>query len=217
MAGATAQNHEITSICFLLDESGSMNSIKESTKSSILECIQKFSQDGECFISLYTFSSGYNNPNEVLIERLHYVNSNEHIEFEYCPGGMTALYDAQMCAIQQFDHTINEHKTTIVPDKIIFITITDGEENDSFTYTAENLKRIINEKKTQGWQFMYIGANQDAFHSAGQMGIRAHGSQNYEATDEGIATVMRNVSRAISAYRTNHTHIVDMNSGFVSQ
>jgi len=200
---------EITCICFLLDESGSMHTIQESTKSSIMECKQKLSEDGECYFSLYTFSSGYEDINDTLSIQIDYINSDEEFEFGYHPGGMTALFDGQMAGVNRLYHKIQDFEHP--PHKVIFVTVTDGEENDSYTYNSTEVKeRIQHLQDTEQWQFVYLGANQDSFHSAGQLGVHTHGTQNYTASDEGISLAMRHVSRAISTYRRNASQIVDV-------
>ena len=202
---------DITQVCFLVDESGSMHSIEDSTKANIIECKQKLSADGECYFSLYTFSSGYpNNPENTLNVRIDCVNSTEDLAFEYMPGGMTALYDAQMVGINHLRNRIQGMDVAIRPSKIIFVTITDGEENDSQNYTSAQVKERINHlKDNEDWQFAYIGANQDSFRSAGQLGVNAGGTLNYSATDEGISFAMKSCSRAISSYRRNMSQNVE--------
>ena len=202
---------DITCVCFLVDESGSMHTIEGSTKTNIQECRQKLSADGECFFSLYTFSSGYpNDPESTLNVRLNYINSTEDLEFEYMPGGMTALYDAQMVGINHLRNRIQDMDVAVRPSKIIFVTITDGEENDSQNYTSAQVRERINYlKDNEDWQFVYIGANQDSFHSAGQLGVNARGTLNYSATDEGISFAMESCSRAISSYRRNMSQEVE--------
>ena len=208
---ATNPVTDITCVCFLVDESGSMQTIKDRTKTNIQECRQKLSADGKCFFSLYSFSSGFpNDPESTLNVRLDYVNSTEDQEFEYVPGGMTALYDAQMVGINHLYERIQGMEEAVRPSKIIFVTITDGEENDSRNYTSAQVRTRINHlKENEDWQFAYIGANQDSFHSAEQLGVNAGGTLNYSATDEGISFAMESCSRAISSYRRNMSQEVE--------
>ena len=202
---------QITCICLLLDESGSMGTIKDSVKRSILECKQKLSADGECYFSLYTFSSGNEDINNTLIIKIDYINSDEEFEFDYLPGGMTGLYDAQMAGVNRLYHKIKNLPKPHQPNKVVFVTVTDGEENDSCIYNSTEVKTKIQYlQDTEQWQFVYLGANQDSFDSARQLGVSGGGTQNYVASDEGISLVMRNVSRAISAYRTSTSTTVDM-------
>jgi len=207
----TNPDTDITHVCFLVDESGSMRSIEDSTKTNILECKQKLSADGECYFSLYTFSSGFaNDPGSTLNIRLDCVNSTEDLAFEYMPGGMTALLDGQMVGINHLHERIQSMEEAVRPSKIIFVTITDGEENDSQNYTSAQVRARINHlKDNENWQFAYIGANQDSFRSAGQLGVNAGGTLNYSATDEGISFAMKSCSRAISSYRRNESQEVE--------
>ena len=202
---------ELTCVCFLIDESGSMESIEDSTKMSIHECAQKLSADGNCIFSLHTFNSG--NPedvNQTIQIQLDCVDTKDDIEFDYEPSGMTALFDAQMVSMNHLYEQIMNAPEEERPSKIIVVTVTDGNENDSSTYTNTEVRIRINElKNTYGWNFIYIGANQDAFLSAANIGVQEEAALNYQATDEGIESAMRSVSRAISSYRRTESLIVE--------
>jgi hypothetical protein len=53
-------------------------------------------------------------------------------------------------------------KQSVKPeDKVLVTIITDGEENSSREYNASTIKQLVEDLKSKGWIFAYIGANQD--------------------------------------------------------
>jgi len=88
----------------------------------------------------------------------------------YSPRGSTALLDA-------IGKTIKKHT-----DKtgVVFIIQTDGQENGSTTYTRAHVKDLVEQKTADGWVFMYLGANQDAFTEAGGLGLAGANTFNYD-------------------------------------
>ena len=106
------------------------------------------------------------------------------------PRGSTALLDA-------IGRAIKECKTESIPTIII---LTDGQENSSRTYTKAHIKDLIFERQKEGWTFMYLGANQDAFAEAGSMGIAPACTMNYDA--DKTPDVFRALSATVSQRAT---------------
>lgn len=102
----------------------------------------------------------------------------------YKPRGSTALLDAIGSVIKDS------------PPKTVVI-LTDGFENASKTYTKAHIKDLITQKIKDGWDFVYLGANQDAFSEASQLGICPAATLNYDANKTPEA--FRNLSQAMSA------------------
>ena len=76
----------------------------------------------------------------------------------YRPQGWTNLYDAIGETIINTDKRIRE--LDHVP-AVLFVIITDGEENSSRTHTLDSVKNLIKAREEDGWTFIYMGANQD--------------------------------------------------------
>jgi hypothetical protein len=60
------------------------------------------------------------------------------------------------------------------------VILTDGYENGSRQYTKAHIKDLIEAKTKEGWTFVYLGANQDAFAEAGDLGISQNCTMNYD-------------------------------------
>jgi hypothetical protein len=60
------------------------------------------------------------------------------------------------------------------PGKVIFVIVTHGLENASRTYTREQVfERIRHQTEVYGWEFVYLGAKQDAIAAGARVGIDA--------------------------------------------
>jgi hypothetical protein len=87
------------------------------------------------------------------------------------------------------------------PDKVLFVIITDGEENASHRSTRQDVfDRITRQRQTYSWQFLYLGANQDAIGEAASFGIGAGQAINYVASEQGMRNVMRSATSSSYSY-----------------
>jgi hypothetical protein len=164
----------------ILDESGSMSSIKEPTIRGFNEVVQTVKglegqfPDQEHFISLVTFNGlGIktllsNEPVKLLEE----IDGNK-----YQPNSMTPLYDAMGFSITK----IRKDLDAVIDPKVLVTVLTDGEENDSKEYNGEAIANLVAEMKNKGWVFTYIGANHDVEKFA--LSINITNTMAYQAND----------------------------------
>jgi len=182
----------------IVDASGSMGSIYQQALTGMNETIktirsvQENDSSVEQYLTLLSFSNGG--------ERLQYVYDNVAIdtakditEKDYELRGCTALYDAIGISVTELRKSVSKE------DKALVTIITDGYENDSRKWNSWEVKQLIDELRTQGWVFTYIGANQDVEAEAHKMGVV--NSYKFEATIEG--TVEMFAKEASSRKRWN--------------
>lgn len=174
----------------IIDESGSMQSIKKEAIDSVNETIQtirsaqKKHEEQEHYVSLVTF----NNDVKTIYECVAADEVKELTAETYQPDCCTALYDAMGISLNALRKKVAED------DKVLVTVVTDGEENASMEYSGKAVKALIDELKAKGWVFAYIGANQDVEAVAATISIT--NVMNFEATSEGTAAMSSRLSRA---------------------
>lgn len=190
-------NKDLTVLMLIIDQSGSMGIIREESQQALdaLVNAQK-NEPGDLAIKLITFN------HDVDIHPL--VKSDEFKGVTLQPQGMTALHDAMGLGIKSLDAEITElAKDDNMPGKVIVVTLTDGAENSSREYAAESVRRLVDAFQTgENWEFIFLGANQDAITTAKQFGISRGSTMTYVASAEGIDESIRATTRYISDTRS---------------
>jgi len=112
----------------------------------------------------------------------------------YVPRGGTPLFDA----VGRTMHAISERVPAHQP--VLFVIQTDGQENASQEWTRERLFAAIKAKETDGWTFIFLGADQNAYAQASLMGISVGNTMAYASSDTaGAYSVMAAATRCYSA------------------
>lgn len=189
----------LTELVFILDKSGSMSGLETDTIGGYNSMLEKQKAlEGECRITTVLFDNNY----ELLHDRIDIRAVSPISEKEYQVGGSTALLDALGRTISKIGnaqkHTADDYRA----EKVLFVIITDGEENSSREYSAQKIKAQIERQKTKyGWEFIFLGANIDAVQTASRFGIAPDRAQNYHADSEGIELNFRVMSEAVATFR----------------
>ena len=194
-------SNNITELVFILDRSGSMAGLETDTIGGFNAMIERQKkQAGLCWVSTVLFS----NDSKLIHDRVRLEAVPPMTEQDYCVGGCTALIDAIGDAIH---HVSNIHKyarAEDVPAPTLFVITTDGMENASQKYSAQEIKRRIEQQKEQfGWEFLFVGANIDAVETAGHFGIAPDRAVNYHADRKGTRLVYECLGRAVESIRAN--------------
>jgi len=167
-------NPDLTHIEFVLDRSGSMRSIKEDIEGGFNAYIaDQRTQAGHCTVSLSQFDNQY----ETVFTAL---NIDDVHELTLAPRGSTALLDAVGRSINDLGARLAALPEEQRPGTVIFAIMTDGLENASREFTHAMIKEMITrQEQVYGWEFLYMGADQDAIEVGASMGIRADRSLTY--------------------------------------
>lgn len=186
-----------THIVLLIDRSGSMITIKKDMEGGLKEFIkaQKL-EPGKCTFTAAQFDHTY--------EVIHKMRNLQEVEdISINPRGNTALIDSMCKLIDEVGQELKDLPQDERPEKVLFITITDGEENASREFTNEQLKqKIKHQEEKYKWSFTYIGANQDAFSVARNIGTSYNTTLNYNSSTEGTKMMFATLSKTTAKYRT---------------
>jgi uncharacterized protein YegL len=163
------KKHQVHNL-IILDESGSMESIKSSIITGFNELVQTIQgierqfPEQEHFISFISF----NGLGQKLLHFIDPVSKLKQIDDKtYQPDATTPLFDAMGFSINKLKHSLQGQT-----DYNVLVTIlTDGEENASKEYSGNNIKILVEELKQNRWTFTYIGTDHDVEKIANSLSI----------------------------------------------
>lgn len=190
-----------TEMVFILDRSGSMYGLERDTIGGFNSLIEKQKLlDGKCYVSTVLFDD----KSTVIHDRISLEKVPQMTENDYYVRGCTALLDAVGGAIHHIGNIHKYARREDVPQKTMFVIITDGMENASHMYTPQDVKRMIERQKERyGWEFLFIGANIDAALEAEKIGIERNRAVNYSATPDGTSNLYNVVEKTVKNYRVS--------------
>jgi hypothetical protein len=184
----------------ILDESGSMASIKSLIINGFNELVQTVKgieeqfPDQEHLISMVSFNALNN-------KILHFIDSVNKLDAindsTYNPASMTPLFDAMGFSISKLKQYLEGKENY----SVLVTILTDGEENASKEYTGSAIKNLVDELKQQNWTFTYIGADHDVEKMAAKMNIR--NSMSFDKNDSDIKRMFIKESRSRARYSLN--------------
>jgi hypothetical protein len=156
-----------TVVSFLLDETGSMNQQMDDTIGSFNSYIETLKEESDEDVE-YRFSlkKFCKQKRETLTKLSPLSEVPELGRDNFFPGGSTPLVDASVNIIRDTQRWIEEED--IDPDNVIVTILTDGKENSSKENTNEDLSELVNEKEEEGWEFVFLGVDIDAYQEAGK-------------------------------------------------
>ncbi|MDP2692874.1 MAG: VWA domain-containing protein [bacterium] len=186
-------------IAVILDRSGSMSSVKEATIAGFNDFLDKQKKTpGEATISLHQFDDVY----ETVYDFANLQYAPLLNETTYQPRNSTALLDAIGKTINNLGVRLGAMTENERPERIIVVIQTDGYENASKEYTKDKINElIIHQRDKYNWQFLFLGANQDAIMTASSIGIQANKSMTYDHSSVGTSNMYMAASNLTSSLR----------------
>lgn len=189
-----------THISLVLDKSGSMRTILGDTIggfNTFLVGQKETAKEGDTF-SLLQFST----TQEYTYKLAHIQDVQELNDKNFKPSGGTALLDAVADAIRDLGKHFASIEENQRPSKVIFVILTDGGENSSERTTRGALNELITEHtKVWKWEFIFLGANQDAIQEAATFGIHARSSMTFGANKRGVSSTYESLTRSINTFK----------------
>ena len=192
-------------ISVVLDRSGSMASTAKDVIGGFNTLLTDQKKvDGKATMTLAQFDDYY----EVLQNFADLAGVPDLSTRTFVPRGSTALLDAMGKTLQSVKERIDAMASDEQPSRVLFVFITDGGENASTQFTRarvfemiEDLKKSSEDRDSIKWDFVFIGANQDAISEGGSLGFSRSASLTYSATSAGSTMAFDSLSRGITSYR----------------
>ncbi len=195
------KNH--TDIIMVIDRSYSIRTFR--MEEATMEGFNGFIADqkkvpGSASLTAVLFADTY----EFLHEGIDIQSVPELTTKEYqADGSSTALWDAVGKTIIETGKRIDNMIKADKPEKVIFVIMTDGQENSSKEIRNGNeIRKLIGKKEEEAdWQFVFTGANEDPFGESAKMGISNHQTLAFAATAKGTRSAYSDLSAQTVAYR----------------
>ena len=195
----------------ILDESGSMQTIKKSIINGFNELVQtikglsKQFPEQEHYVTLISFNSREIKTilNNSSVENLQVID-----ELIYQPDAWTPLYDAMAIGIKQIENVIRKEGHY----NVLVTVLTDGEENASKEFDAHAIKSLVEEKESKNWTFTYMGANHDVEGVASSLSIK--NIMRFEANEGDVQRVFMHDRNSRIRYSENIRDNKNTNTGY---
>jgi hypothetical protein len=187
---------DLVELVCVLDRSGSMANIAADMEGGFNNFIaEQRRQPGEMRVTLHQFDT---------VHETVYQNCSVHAvpPLRLQPRGGTALLDAVGQAINTTGARLAAMPEHERPCRVIFMILTDGQENSSREFNNKQIKEMIeHQERVYSWTFIFLGANQNAFHEADTIGVKSANTMNFAANSRSSRAVYSNLSGKMSAIR----------------
>lgn len=190
-------NPNLTEIIVVLDRSGSMTSIKNDMEGGFNAFIAKQREvPKDIRVTLVQF--------DTVVETVYQERPVKDVSaLELVPRGSTALYDALGKTINAVGSRLKAKPEKDRPHQVLFVIVTDGEENASQEFHAKQIQEMITtQRDVFSWEFIYLGANQDAFAVGHAIGVTRN-LVGYAGNKIGTAGLWASVSRGAAEYTSS--------------
>lgn len=189
----------IVRVYFLLDESGSMGSRASDVRGGFNSYVENLRGDGNTYsLTAVKFGSSV----RPLFANLPLDQVPALTTENYLPQDSTALYDAIGYTLAEARKHFGAQEKPYGSDPVFFIIMTDGEENSSKEFSKQAIvDKIKRREKAGNWTFVYLGADQDAWAIAPDLGLAKGNVMSYASGE--TQAVFRSLSTATSTSATS--------------
>lgn len=184
-----------TALLLIVDRSGSMQTIKTDMEGGLNTLIaEQLAEPGLLTVDLFTFDT----------EVKHECSLTDPKDLKVLiePRGSTALYDAIGIGVTEFGRSLAAMPEHARPETVQVIVVTDGEENSSVEYKASAIKQLVTQQKEEyKWDFVFLGANQDAVLNGVDLGFDAGSALTFAPGADGVDASAKSMSRYMTDVR----------------
>jgi hypothetical protein len=198
-----SQGAGTTLLVLVVDRSGSMETICSDMEGGIKYLIkEQTTGPGTCLVTLAQFDTEY----ELVFEA---IPAAEVTEYHLVPRGSTALLDAIGRTIGDVRSSLDKMPAERRPDQVVFAVVTDGLENSSREWTRDQVMAAVKGRSDAGWQFSFLGANQDAIKEGGNLGVDVARALTYSAAPQAVAGAMSSLSDSVKRVKTGKDRVLN--------
>jgi hypothetical protein len=192
-------------IGLLVDTSGSMRSIYKNVIEQALEEFIEKQKESENDVKFYGSTFANNIVNLYNDINLKTETDIKDTFYNINPGGSTAYYDSVKTIINNIDIHYN------INDEVTLCIVTDGADNCS-SVSLNEMKQIIEDKKSIGWNIIMIGTNNyDAENICEQQGFSRNSAMNIGNNVDNIRETFRGISNGVQRVRGGQDSEVTFN------
>ena len=190
-----------THIYILLDRSGSMSSIANDVIGGFNQMIKDQKANGpDAKVTLVQFDS--QDSQAVIVAGAPIAEITDLTGETFIPRGGTPLLDATGLLIGRARVEAAAREATGLPKQdILFVSITDGEENESCEYSLSQIKKLFKECEKAGWTFVFVSAALDAYGDAQRIGVKHGNIQAFDKSAHGTRLAFQSLSAKTSEFR----------------
>lgn len=183
-----------THLVVVIDASGSMSS----RRGDVIEDTNKLLADIDPSVRVTIVQFDSRDPQVVTVDNVPAGEVTSLTAEDYEPNAGTPLYDAVGIAIGSTVGKVREYEVlTGNTPQVVFAIISDGEENSSERYTAEDVRRLIERHQKEGWTVQFLGLGIDAFAEGARLGVRRENTLSSTHDRLGTAANFLAVTRSV--------------------
>ena len=185
-----------TAMLLVIDRSGSMASIRDDMVGGLTAMLaEQAAEPGLLTVDIVTFDTE--------IEQQCSMADPKTVTVTLDPRGATALYDAVGQSVTEFGRVLAALPEHARPETVQVVVVTDGDENSSREFGRDDVRALVTQQREQyAWDFVFLGANQDAVFAGQRLGFDADSSMTYAAGAEGVARMSESMGRYVKDVRT---------------
>jgi hypothetical protein len=189
----------------LLDASGSMNVRRDETIREVNHYLYKLRNDGLKYrLTVRTFNEGTNTL--ILDKDIKDVGLLEHEE--YRPNGWTRLLDAVGDTLEAAPYH------GLYASRTLFVVVTDGQENDSRRYGLQQVRDMIDRRRSEDFQFVFLGDGPQAWQVGNRLGFNISVATDWSSpvNTENIYRSLYKATNASASGQTLQANVFNTNS-----
>jgi len=186
-------NH--THILFILDRSGSMQSIHADVVGGINQFLtSQKAAEGTADLTLVQFDTHI----ETVLDGVDIRTVATYRNEDFVPRGSTALYDAMGSSMEALGRDLAARREADRPANVVVAVMTDGEENASRTFTFERVRQMIEHQRSfYNWDVIFLASELRTLDIGRRMGIDHNKAILWSNDSEGTMAAFSLMDREI--------------------